>query len=305
VFYVKNHTSKPAIIQDSDLHDDTVIYRACKPRVRVVEFNVFDEIGSTLLNFRPSGLRVAREIIRRQRGENIIITATDAEFAETLWPDLSEATRINKFVRAKRNLKEDQFASGFKFIDKLPREVQRKEDGSYRGVPSRYRPGVYWDISDDLQSRCNQVGREFLALSIPKSREVQRAILSEILSERGYKKIVRERKPREEKEQKEKTCGSCGCECPGCLDCESKISISSLPSVSREERKTKQDVEKYFDGLIDGLFDNGVIWANLNLHTNDYWQKLAHVIQIADDRLQNAIKNYNAPRTKKAGGQTR
>lgn len=209
-----NNTTERPLIQDSDLHDDSVIYRACKPRVRVFEIDVLETIG-IILNFRPSSLKIAREIIRRQGGEDVTLSFTDAALAEALFPDLPEEYRLRKSKRGKQNLIEDQSNSNFRFIWKAPRQVEQNESGEYRGLPTKYRPGDYWKVSDELQARSNQKGRELFAVNVHQRRKLEREMLSEILDERGCKKIVRERGEAGKRKPKEKSASGVEAESAG------------------------------------------------------------------------------------------
>lgn len=298
-------TNKRPTIQDSDLHEDTVIYRVCKPRVRAVEINVLEEIA-TILNFRPSGVRVAREMIRRQHGENITISCTDAEGAEALWPDLPEAARLTKFVRAKRNLMEDQNNSNFRFIWKVARQVDQKPDGSYYGLPSKYRPGDYWSVSDELQFRSNEKGREFLSMSPYKCRQVEREILSEILAERECTKIFRLRKRKEEKEIKEKSPSlPCKCDCASCAQCAAKSATASEANGREALRKIPNEVlevelDKFADFFERYLRECGAIDKKFTYAV----KRAHHALEMAEASASDLIIRENTgQRLRLVGGQ--
>lgn len=211
-----DNTIKPSNGQSLNLHEDTQIYLCARPSVRVFEIDIFDNIGS-ILNFRASGLRIAREIIRRQGGENITIELTHEKFAEALWPDLEPGARVRKFTRGLKNYREDTEATGFCFMNPRKQKPKLTEDG-FRGVPTKYEPGDYWRLSGAIQERAKEI--DFFAFPVDRRRRKERDELKAILKEMGCRRRVSEKKAEETKPAKPSL--PCNCACANCAKCAAK-----------------------------------------------------------------------------------
>ena len=302
---MKDYIPENPIIQLSDLSDDTRIYQLSKPRNRIFELNVLREIAS-ILNFRRGARDLAEEIIRRHNGENVSFSITDAEFAEKIWPSLPELTRNKKFIRAKKNLREDQQLSKFYFVWIPPRQVIEK-NGKYSGVPTKYQPGQYWDASDTLQFQTQKI--DLFAMKTNQAQREKRKLLEMILADFGAKRIERARKEKSGEEKEKSTSPPCKCSCSSCVHCAAKGATGGEASGARRVEELRRlpnedfaaDLEAFADRFERRLAEQGM--GKEFIYTV---KRVYHALEIAEQSARDLIvRSKTGGRLKLVGGQAK
>lgn len=292
---MKDYIPEKPIIQSSSLSNDTIIYRASNPRLRIFELNVLEEIGH-ILNFRPSGIKIAREVIRRVSGENKSFSSSDAEFAEKIGID------IRKFVRGKAALKEDQQLSNFRFIFIPPRRVIEK-DGAHYGVPTKYQPGEYWSVSDALQFQTQKI--DIFALSVSGAQKEIRELLQIILADFGAKRIERVKR---EKEKKEKSPSlPCTCDCASCAACAGKSATGSEANGAMSAEKLRRqpnsdlsaELEEFSERFYQYLLERGRVDEEFRYRV----KRAHHALEVAELRARDVMNVQKRSNLKLVGGQ--
>jgi hypothetical protein len=289
---MKDYIPENPAIQLSSLSNDTRIYQLSKPRNRIFELNVLREIA-LILNFRRSSRDLAEEVIRRHNGEGVSFSITDAEFAEKIWPSLPEETRSRKFVLAKKNLKEDQQLSEFRFVWIPPRQVVQK-NGMYRCVPTKYSPGQYWDVSDALQFQTQKV--DLFAMPTSKAQKEKRRLLELILADFGARRIERVKKEKSEKSEKEKSASlPCRCDCASCASCAAKGAAAGGGAGMKPgwERISGETIEAQIQNAMGILFASGQQWMNMSRSLPDFVRKIHAAFDAEELRLRDAVKRHN------------
>ena len=295
---MKDITTSPVDGQTLSLNSDTQIYLCASERVRLFEIDVLETIGS-ILNFRASGLRIAREVLRRQGGEDVSIELTHEKIAEEMWPDLEAGARVRKYTRGLKNLREDMDLTGFSVVNPRRRKPQLTEDG-FRGLPTSYEPGAYWQASNALQERAKKV--DFFAMPVDRRRRKVRDELKTILANMDCRRAVREKK--DDKVRPPNPSLPCKCACASCQTCAAKsVTGSEAEKRPAQERITKSGVALRMGNALEELFECGAQWANLELDMKEYWVKVTTEISVLDQRLAGAVKRHNAPKVKMNGGQ--
>lgn len=289
VFYMPDSTR--------NLHSNTVAFACLEPQVAILILDVIAALVS-VLRWRQSSQSLLIAILSRL-AESPSFELTHSEFSAALWLHLKDSAREEKFYKWLTRMKEDIALSNCAPVRVANSRKERHPDGSFKSLPTLYLPGIFWLLFravQDAAMKCDLLSE----IDVRKRRAKIRGIVSKWLKESGALPIERAKKAEEVKPAKPSL--PCSCACVSCAQCAAKAPApASLPSVLLE-RTTKQDVAEWFDGLGDQLFDNGVKWANLGLDTIDFWQKLANQIEIADQRLSDAIKRHNAPKKLKMNG---
>jgi len=288
---MKDYIPENSVIQLSSLSDDTRLYQLSKPRNRIFELNVLREIA-LILNFRRSSRDFAEEIIRRHNGEDVSFSITDAEFAEKIWPSLSESARYRKIVRAKKNLKEDQQLANWRFIY-IPARKIIAQNGQYRCEPTLYKPGDYWDVSDTLQFQTQKI--DLFAMPTSKAQKEKRRLLELILADFGAKRIERVKEKSEKSEKEKSSPLLCKCDCASCASCAAKGAPASEAGGARPawERISKGDVSAQLTQASELIFKAGQTWMNLGLRLGDFREKVQAMFDVEELRLRDAVKRVN------------
>lgn len=291
--------------QSLNLHDDTQIYLCARPSVRLFEVDVLEQVRS-ILNIRKSGFDIARAVLIRQGGENIAIELSQDKFAEAIWPDKEPGARIKQFKRGVKNMREDAETTGFLVVDPQKQKPKLTEDG-FKGRPTLYAPGMYWQLSNALQERAKKI--DFFAMPLDQRRKRVRTELKAILKEMGCVRRVAEKKIKEEKEkeQKEKSPKLCPCGCSSCEKCEYRISLPArIDKLRRQPNEVfAEELDKYSQWFYQRLSEIG----ECNQEWRNRIKQAYHVIDMAQLRSREMIEKENKresrQRLKLVGGQSR
>jgi hypothetical protein len=233
VFDVGNHTR--------NLSSDTEQFSSLSPAAAILIVDIIQAISS-VLRWRQSSETLLTKILARL-AEAESFELKHEEFAFALWPHLIETRRQEKFSRWLSTLKEDQKLSTLNLVWVENRRTKRNEEGEFKGLPTLYKRGKFWDLFQCVQFIAKQC--DLLSFPVQNRRAQVRDIVANWLKEVGASQIEREKKTLEAKPAKPTL--PCSCACISCQGCSAKAPIlpSSLPSsepvlsVQIEEEKKK------------------------------------------------------------------
>jgi hypothetical protein len=229
---VENHTR--------NLSPNTVAFSCLEDSVAVLILDVIAALVSVLRWRQPSqSLLIA---ILGRLAEFDSFELSHAEFSAALWPSSKESAREDKFSKWLTKIKEDMALSACLPVEIGKPRRERREDGSFKSLPTLYRRGVFWNLFRAVQDEALKC--DLFALEKDKRRSRVRAIVKQWLLRSGATPIERAKKADEIKPAKPTL--PCSCACISCQTCAAKALIpSSLPSsepvlsVQIEEEKKK------------------------------------------------------------------
>lgn len=233
VFDVNDHTR--------NLSPNTVSFACLEPQVATLILDVIAALVS-VLRWRQASQSILIAILSRL-AESPFFEMTHAEFSAALWSYLVDAAREKKFSRWLTKFKEDMALSNCAPIKIGKPRIERREDGSFKSLPTMYTPGIFWLLFravQDAAMECDLMREE----NISKRRARIRAIVKKWLGEHGATPIERVKKPDEIKPAKPTL--PCSCACASCQSCRAKapvpsstLSSSEIVSVQVEEERAR------------------------------------------------------------------
>ena len=230
------------------LSPNTVIFAQLKPEVALVIVDIVAAITS-VLRWRQVSQNLLFAILTRI-GECDFFDCSHANFSAAIWSYLNGSAREDKFSKWLTKLKEDMALSKFFPVDVKKPRPDRHEDGSFRSRPTRYLPGVFWNLYYVVQDEALKC--DLFSFEKDERRAWIRAIVKRWLGEHGALAIERVKK--DDKVKPPNPSLPCSCACVGCQDCSAKASVSStLPSSEpvlsvqiEQEKKRLREIEEEF-----------------------------------------------------------
>jgi len=280
------------------LSPNTVIFAQLKPEVALVIVDIVAAITS-VLRWRQVSQNLLFAILTRI-GECDFFDCSHANFSAAIWSYLNGSAREDKFSKWLTKLKEDMALSKFFPVDVKKPRPDRHEDGSFRSRPTRYLPGVFWNLYYVVQDEALKC--DLFSFEKDERRAWIRAIVKRWLGEHGALAIERVKK--DDKVKPPNPSLPCKCACASCQTCAAKsVTGSEAEKRPAQERITKSGVALRMGNALEELFECGAQWANLELDMKEYWVKVTTEISVLDQRLAGAVKRHNAPKVKMNGGQ--
>lgn len=236
---MENHTR--------NLSPNTVAFSCLEDSVAVLILDVIAALVS-VLRWRQASQSLLIAILGRL-AELDSFELSHAEFSAALWPSSKESAREDKFSKWLTKIKEDMALSVCLPVEIGKPRRERREDGSFKSLPTLYKRGIFWNLIRAVQDEALKC--DLLALEKDKRRSRVRAIVKQWLLKCGATPIERVKKTDETKPAKLTL--PCNCSCAGCQTCAAKSPIlpSSLPSSEpvlsvqiEEDRKRIRQIEE-------------------------------------------------------------
>ena len=190
-----------------NLHPNTIAFHCLEPQVAILIADIIHAVYS-ILNWRQSSKSFLIEILARL-GEENKFECSHLSFAEILFPSLEENARKVKVGRWAQKLMDDLRDSLFLAVIIIPRRVGQLENGKFYGLPTLYKRGQFWKLFRAVQSAALEC--DLMNLPLRNRRQKIRVIVELYLNKIGAKRIVREKKEKDEREKSDKGTSSLPC----------------------------------------------------------------------------------------------
>jgi hypothetical protein len=279
---VENHTR--------NLSPNTVAFSCLEDSVAVLILDVIAALVSVLRWRQPSqSLLIA---ILGRLAELDSFELSHSEFSAALWPSSKESAREDKFSKWLTKIKEDMALSICLPVEIGKPRRERREDGSFKSLPTLYKRGIFWNLFRVVQDEALKC--DLLALEKDKRRSRVRAIVKQWLLGSGAVPIERVKKADETKPAKLSL--PCNCACASCANCAAKGATVSeakddaRPAIVRTDLKI---VDAQIEEAIERLFAAGQAWVSLGLNVNDFTRKVWQRCEHNETRLIEAVKRVN------------
>lgn len=204
-----------------NLHPNTVAFINLKPEVAVLLSYVIHALF-LVLNWRQSAKVFLGEILGRL-AERESFECSHALFSDDLFPSLSEPARMVKISRWNHKIINDQKESKYQAVFIESRRVERLASGSYKGLPTKYKQGDFWNLFKCVQFDAEKC--DLMNLPVRNRRERVRAVVADYLTAMGAETIVRQKKTEGIKPAKPSL--PCTCACASCSKCAAKAPTSA------------------------------------------------------------------------------
>lgn len=248
-FYVENHTRS--------LHPNTEAFIRLDPEVATLITEIIHALYF-VLRWRQSSKSFLTEILTRL-AERDFFECGHAAFSVDLFPGLDNEARKVKISRWNRKIKDDQRDSKYQAVWIEARRAERLPNGEYKGLPTIYRSGDFWNLFKCVQFDAEKC--DLMNLPLKNRRQRIKATVQEYL--KVVNAIPVDRAKIEEKAKPPNPSPPCKCSCAHCAQCLAKGATGSeadepVLSVQIErEKKMLREIEERFVSTGQAMLNRG------------------------------------------------